>query len=85
MLYWRNLDASVAASSMHQGIVSYVGPLQGRYQFLNARGNVQVDVTLDDKRVAHLTIATEKAPRVGDHLDVAEKIHGSGRHSFAWR
>jgi hypothetical protein len=44
-----------------------------------------VDLLLDDARVAHLLTPREKAPKLGEHIKIADHVHGSGRHSFAWK
>jgi hypothetical protein len=84
-LFLRDLDNSVATTKSVAGTVVYVGPLVGKYRAVVAENNLQVDVMLDDARVAHLVTPRDKAPKVGDHLRIAEKVHGSGRHSFAWQ
>lgn len=83
--YFTALDARVATTKPVAGTVVYVGPLIGKYRAVVAENNLQVDIKLDDARVAHLMAPREKAPKVGEHLSIAEKIHGSGRHTFAWQ
>jgi hypothetical protein len=83
--YMKNLDATVESTKPVAGTVVYVGPLAGKFRAVVAENNLQVDVKLDDARVAHLMVPRDKAPHIGDHLNIAEKIHGSGRHSFAWQ
>lgn len=83
--YFTALDATIATTKSIEGTVVYVGPLSGKVKAAVAESSLQVDIRLDDARVAHLIAPRERAPAVGEHLKIAEKIHGSGRHTFDWR
>ena len=83
--YVTALDATIARTLPVAGTVVYVGPLVGKFKAVVAEHNLQVDVKLDDSRLAHLMVPRDRAPRVGEHLSIAEKIHGSGRRTFAWQ
>jgi hypothetical protein len=83
--YWKSLDIMVVTTNPGDGTVVYVGPPAGKYRSVVAQTNMQVDVKLDDARVAHLLTPREKAPKLGEHIKIADHVHGSGRHSFAWK
>ena len=80
-----HLDTSVARTETHDGTVVHVGPLVGKYAAAVIQNNVQVDVRLPDARVAHLLAPKSRTPAVGEHVRVAEQIHGTGRHTFSWK
>ena len=84
-LYWKSLDVMVVATNTVDGTVVFVGPPPGKLKAVLAQSSARVDVKLDDARVAHLLTPREKAPKLGDHVKIADQIHGSGRHTFAWR
>ncbi len=77
-------DATVEVRKV-TGVVEYVGPLTGKYKTNTAANNVAVDVKLTDGRLAHVTALKDAEPKVGDHVDIAEHIHGTGRHTFTWQ
>lgn len=85
MFYVEGLDASVKTTHALEGTVVYVGPLHGKYKAAVAERNLQVDVKLADARVAHLLKPRGEAPKLGDHVMIAEQIHGSGRRTFGWK
>lgn len=84
-LYWKSLDVTVIATNALGGTVVYVGPPIGKFKAAISEANVEVDVRLDDARVAHLLAPRDKAPRIGQHVSIADQVHGSGRHTFTWR
>ncbi|MGE3915969.1 MAG: hypothetical protein AB7F78_09745 [Hyphomicrobiaceae bacterium] len=83
--FFQSLDASVKTTHALGGTVTYVGPPLGKYGAAVTQTCLQVDVSLDDKRVAHLLSPRGGAPTLGDHVMVAEQVHGSGRRTFAWK
>jgi hypothetical protein len=83
--YAENLDGTIVATKAIDGTVIYVGPLAGKYKTVVAEKNVQVDVKLDGTRVAHLLTPRDASPKVGDHVTIADHVHGSGRHTYAWK
>ncbi len=83
--YFQSLDTAIVKTDRLDGTVVYVGPLQGKYAAAFAEKNFQVDVKLGDTRVAHLVSQRDAAPKVGDHVTVADHVHGTGRHTFGWK
>ncbi|MGE0766550.1 MAG: hypothetical protein AB7L90_08815 [Hyphomicrobiaceae bacterium] len=83
--YWKSLDIMVVTTNTVDGTVAYVGLPAGKFKTIVAQTNLQVDVKLDDARIAHLLTPREKAPKLGDHVKIADQVHGSGRHTFAWK
>jgi hypothetical protein len=82
--FWlTGLDANVETRHV-AGVVEYVGPLSGTNTKSIEEG-LAVDVKLADGRLAHVMALKTTNPRVGDHVEVAEHIHGSGRVTFSWR
>ncbi len=82
--FWlTGLDANVETHHV-PGVVSYVGPLSGTSTKSIEEG-LAVDVTLGDGRVVHVMALKTTDPHVGDHVEVAEHVHGSGRVTFSWR
>ena len=77
-------DATVEVRKV-AGVVEYVGPLTGKFKATTASNNVAVDVKLVDGRLAHVVAFKEAEPKVGDHVEIAEHIHGTGRHTFTWQ
>jgi predicted RNase H-like nuclease (RuvC/YqgF family) len=82
--YFENLDGAVVATRTVNGTVVFVGPPSGKFKSVVAQTNLQVDVQLDDTRVVHLLTLREEAPKIGEDVKIADQIHGSGRHTFAW-
>lgn len=84
-LYWKSLDVMVVATNIVDGTVVFVGPPPAKLSAAVVQWSAQVDVKLNDARVAHLLAPRETAPKLGAHVRIADQIHGSGRHTFAWR
>jgi len=38
-----------------------------------------------DGREAHVMAHKDRHPQVGDHIELAEHIHGTGRSTFSWK
>lgn len=85
VIYLEGLDASVTSTSTLPGTVVHVGPPAAKYRAAKVGTSLQVDVRLEDARVAHLISPRDVAPKIGDHVMLVEKVLGSGRHTFAWR
>ncbi len=66
------------------GVVEFVGALNGTSSKTIAEG-LAVDVRLEDGRVAHVMALKTTDPHVGDHVQVTEHRHGTGRVTFTWR
>lgn len=77
-------DATVETRKV-AGVVEYVGPLTGKVRASTASAAVSVDVRLGDGRTARLMVPKTSEPHTGDHVEIKELIHGTGRHSFAWQ
>ncbi len=60
-----------------------IGPLSGTTTKAIEEG-LAVDVKLEDGRRARDGFKTTD-PHVGDHVQVAEHIHGTGRTTFSWK
>ncbi len=81
--FWlTGLDAKVETRHV-PGVVSYIGPLSGTSTKTIEEG-LAVDVKLDDGRVVHVMALKTSEPHVGDRVEVAEHVHGSGRVTFSW-
>ncbi|MGD9806130.1 MAG: hypothetical protein AB7E81_02535 [Hyphomicrobiaceae bacterium] len=83
--YFKSLDIMVVTTNLVDGTVVYVGPPIGKFKATVAQTNLQVDVKLDDTRLAHLLTPREKSPKLGEHIKIADQVHASGRHTFTWR
>ncbi|WP_072396584.1 hypothetical protein [Hyphomicrobium sp. CS1GBMeth3] len=77
------LDATVETRHV-PGIVSAVGPLVGGTIRANEEG-LSVDVKLDDGRQVHVMAMKKTDPHVGDRVEIAEHVHGTGRVTYSWR
>jgi hypothetical protein len=42
-------------------------------------------VKLDDGRLAHVMVLKTTDPHIGDHVQIAEHVHGTGRVTFTWK
>lgn len=82
-MWFTGLDASVETRHV-PGIVQSVSPLNGTSTKAIEEG-LAVDVKLDDGRLAHVMVLKNTNPHVGDHVEVAEHIHGTGRVTFSWK
>ena len=82
--FWlTGLDANVETRRV-AGVVENVGPLVGAKSIAIEEG-LAVDMKLADGRVAHVMALKKTDPHVGDHVEVAEHIHGTGRTTFSWK
>lgn len=82
-LWLTDIDASVSNHRV-PGIVSQIGPLNGTSTKAAAEG-LAVDVTLDDGRKVQVMTLKTTDPHVGDHVQVTEHHHGTGRVTFTWK
>lgn len=84
-VFWlEDRDASVETRKV-AGVVEYVGPPKGNYKAVTPASSVEVDVKLDDGRMAYVLADRAMSPKLGEHVEIAEHVHGSGRHTFSWR
>lgn len=82
-LWLTGLDATVEAHRV-AGVVESVGPLVGTTTQAIEDG-LAVDVKLDDGRLVHVMARKTTDPHVGDHVEVVEHVHGTGRVTFTWK
>ena len=82
-MWFTGLDASVEIKHL-PGVVQSVGPLSGT-STKSIEDGLAVDVKLEDGRVVHVMALKATDPHVGDHIQVAEHIHGTGRITFTWK
>ncbi|WP_295558915.1 hypothetical protein [uncultured Hyphomicrobium sp.] len=82
--FWATgLDATVETHHV-QGVVAAIGPLVGKSTKAIEEG-LAVDVKLDDGRTVHVMVLKTTDPHVGDHVQVAEHVHGTGRVTYSWK
>lgn len=82
-LWVTGLDATVETRHV-AGVVETVGPLVGTTTKAIEEG-LAVDVKLQDGRLVHVMALKKTDPHVGDHVEVAEHIHGTGRTTYTWK
>ncbi|HYD15917.1 MAG TPA: hypothetical protein VEA77_05910 [Hyphomicrobium sp.] len=82
-LWVTGLDASVETRHV-AGVVEAVGPLVGTTTKAIEEG-LAVDVKLVDGRLVHVMVMKKTDPHVGDQVQVAEHIHGTGRVTYSWK
>jgi hypothetical protein len=63
------------------GTVENIGPLNSK----NASQGLAVDVKLDDGRQVQVIVLKTREPHVGEHIDVIEHRHGTGRVTFTYK
>lgn len=82
-LWFTGLDATV---STHQvaGTVEAVSPIVGGSAQMIERG-LGVDVKLADGRRIHVMALKTTDPHVGDNVQIAEHVHGTGRVTYSWK
>ncbi len=82
-LWVTGLDASIETRHV-AGVVEAVGPLVGAKTLAMEQG-LAVDVKLEDGRLVHVMALKTTDPHIGDHVQVAEHIHGTGRVTYSWK
>lgn len=82
-LWATGLDATVETRHV-PGVVQAIGPLVGGSIRASEEG-LAVDVKLDDGRLVHVTALKRTDPHVGDRVEIAEHVHGTGRVTYSWR
>jgi hypothetical protein len=84
-LWFTGLDASVTNTRV-AGVVEKVGPLNIPGMTTTAiEASLGVDVKLDDGRAAHVAVLRTSNPEVGQHVEIMEHVHGTGRSTFSWK
>lgn len=82
--FWATgLDATVETHNV-AGVVEAVGPLVTKSTKAIEEG-LSVDVKLDSGRLVHVMTYKKTDPHVGDHVEVAEHVHGTGRVTYSWK
>lgn len=82
--FWATgLDATVETHHV-AGVVEAIGPLVAKSTKAIEDG-LSVDVKLDDGRLVHVMAYKKTDPHVGDHIQVAEHVHGTGRITYSWK
>jgi hypothetical protein len=46
---------------------------------------LSVDVALEDGRHVHVLALKTTDPHVGDRVEIAELVHGTGRVTYSWK
>lgn len=82
-LWVTGLDATVETHRV-PGVVASVGPLVGTTSKAIEEG-LAVDVRLEDGRLVHVMALKKTDPHVGDRVEVAEHVHGTGRVTYTWK
>lgn len=82
-LWFTGLDASITTHQV-AGVVEAVGPVAGGSTQTIERA-LAVDVKLDDGRRVHVMALKTTDPHVGDHVQIAEHVHGTGRVTYSWK
>jgi hypothetical protein len=82
-LWFTGLDATVETRHV-PGVIEKIGPLVGTSSQAIEEG-LAVDVKLEDGRLVHVMVYKKTDPHVGDHVQIAEHIHGTGRITFTWK
>jgi hypothetical protein len=82
-LWFTGLDADVDTKPV-AGVIEHIGPLNGTTTQAVETG-LAVDVKLDDGRLAQVMALKTTNPHVGDHVQITEHIHGTGRVTFSWK
>lgn len=81
--WYTGLDASVETHHV-AGVVQKIGPLNST-STKGIEEGLAVDVKLDDGRLAHVMVLKTSNPHVGDHVEIAEHVHGTGRVTYSWK
>lgn len=82
-LYLSGLDATVQERRL-TGVIQKIGPYNGT-NTQGVQNGLAVDVKLDDGRDAHVLVLKQTAPEIGQHVEVTEHHHGSGRNTYSWK
>jgi hypothetical protein len=82
--FWATgLDASVETHRV-PGVIAAVGPLVAKSTRAIEEG-LAVDVKLDKGPLVHVMVLKTTDPHVGDRVEVAEHVHGTGRVTYSWK
>lgn len=82
--FWATgLDAKIETRHA-AGVVEAVGPLFAKSTKAIEEG-LAVDVKLDKGPLVHIMALKATDPHVGDRVEIAEHVHGSGRVTYSWK
>ena len=82
-LLYEDYDARVENTRVPGTVIS-VGPLNVRSTKMVEAG-LSVDVTLDSGRRVNVMALKATHPHVGDHVQITEHRHRTGRVSYSWK
>jgi hypothetical protein len=80
---YKDMDARVDDMRVAATVVA-VGPLNGTSTKMVENG-LSVDVSLDDGRRITVMALRKTDPHVGDHVQITEHHHRTGRVTYTWR
>lgn len=80
MMWFVDLDTHETRTHVAGTIESVTTPVQK-----GAMDGLDVGVKLDDGRHVRVLALRSRDPHVGDHIEVTEHRHGSGRTTFSFR
>lgn len=84
-MWFTSLDATVTNTRI-AGVIEKVGPLNMTGMTTNAiEASLGVDVKLDDGRAAHIAVLRTSHPELGQHVEITEHVHDTGRSTFSWK
>ncbi len=82
-LYLSGLDATVDERRV-SGTIEKIGSYNGT-NTQGVQNGLAVDVRLDDGREAHVLVLKTTTPKIGEHVEVTEHHHGTGRLTYSWK
>jgi hypothetical protein len=81
-LWYTGLDASVQNRRV-KGVITAVSSANGMSTQI-VETALSVDVKLDDGRKAQVIVLKTSEPKVGQAVEITERVHGTGRSNFTW-
>jgi hypothetical protein len=82
-LWFTGRDAIVSNKQVG-GVISEIDAAAGMSSQVVEQA-VMASIKLDDGRKARVLVLKATNPAVGQHVDIAEHIHGTGRSTFSWK
>ncbi len=83
LLWYTSLDATIK-NRPAPGTISAIDAAAGQSTQI-VENEVFVTVKLDDGRAARVLVLKTSKPALGQKVEIAEHIHGSGRSTFSWK
>jgi hypothetical protein len=83
-MWWTGRDAQLVEQKRVPGVVEHVAPLNGT-NTRSVEDGLSVDIKLGNGRVVPVMVLKANEPHVGDHVEITERIFGSGRHLYTWK